>query len=58
MEATSVFARAVEMFAVGADVAMIFVLIALARAPTVEVCALVKQAVHDLFESKRRSATA
>ena len=53
LQAASVFERAVAMFAVGVDAAIIFVLTVLAGAPTIEVCTLVKQAVHDLYESKR-----
>ena len=53
LQLESVLERAVRMFAVGADASIVFVLIPLAGEPSVEVCVLVKQAVYDLYESKR-----
>lgn len=53
LTAASVFELAVQMVSVGADAPIVFMLAALAAEPTVEVCALVRQAVRDLFESKR-----
>jgi hypothetical protein len=51
------FELAVQMFARGADASVAFVLKAFGVKPTIEICALVKQAVHRLYESKVHRAT-
>eukprot|EP00966_Prymnesium_polylepis_P272060 6285880-Prymnesium_polylepis.2 len=53
LQLSFVFERAVQMFAVGAEAAIVFVLIPLAGEPSVELCTLVKQAIHELYKSKQ-----